>query len=400
VYNYFSKSAQSNNNQNDMLPIIFAVSDGYLRLGKTDSAAYYVDLGKRESEIVNDSVFKNYFDFQDGLIDFKRGKFSLSISKIETSLPLIKKLNDYGNIACGNYYQGESFLQTNNIEKAIEKFKTIDSVYQITKDIHPDYRKAYEHLIEHYNSTGNLKEELKYIRKLLGVDQNLNSSYKTITKNLAVSYDTPRLINQKNQIINEIESVSKMKTMMIVLSIVFLLGILFYLIISIRKKQRIEENFNKLLNESAQIINPINIESNSENIVKPLNDNNRNEIPEEIIELVKKELIVFQKEKKFLNKNLKLTSMADMFNTNTKYLSGVLNQHMGISFSNYLSDLRVSFAIDKLKEDTKFRMYTIKAIAEDSGFNNVESFSKSFYKKTGMRPSLFIKKLTKVSLDS
>ncbi|WP_438968642.1 helix-turn-helix domain-containing protein [Nonlabens sp.] len=400
VYRFYTNNAEKFNNQNNNLPIIFAVSDGYLRIGKIDSALFYVNQGKRESNILNDSVFENYFNFQKGLIDFKQGKYLQSVSKIENSLPLIKKLNDYGNIICGYYHQGESFLKTNNNSKAIEKFKAIDSLYQITKDIHPDYRKGYEHLIKHYDSTGNLKEELKYIRKLLDVDQNLNSNYKTVSKNLSESYDTPKLINQKDQIINEIESISRMKTIMIASSTVFLLGVLFYLIVSLRKKRRIEENFKKLLNESAQIVQPVHNENDFENEVKTINGNNRSEIPEEIIELIKNELIDFQKEKKFLDKNLKLTTMADLFNTNTKYLSGVLNQHMGISFSSYLSNLRVSFAIDKLKEDTKFRKYTIKAIAEESGFNSAESFSKSFHKKTGMRPSLFIKKLNKMSLDS
>jgi len=40
-------------------------------------------------------------------------------------------------------------------------------------------------------------------------------------------------------------------------------------------------------------------------------------------------------------------------------------------------------------------MYTIKALASESGFNTTEAFSKSFYKKTGIYPSYFIKELKK-----
>jgi AraC-like DNA-binding protein len=389
VYNYYSQVTNPNYRLNNKLPIVFAVSDGYLRLGKLDSAAYYIDKGKLESRISKDSAFENYFNFQDGLVDFKKGNYFESISKIENSMPLISILNDFGNITCGNYYLGESFLKINKTQKAIEKFKTIDSVYQITHDIHPDYRRAYEHLIKYHETTGNLKEELKYVKKLLEVDQNLNLSYKIISKNLAESYDTPKLINEKNRIINQINSSSNLKSFLIVISTIFLAGILAFLIISLKRKKRVEENFRKLLDDSVQIIEPVVVDTNS-----------KNEVPEEIIKLIKVALMQFEKERKYLEKNLKLTTMADRFNTNTKYLSAILNQHMGISFSNYLSNLRVSFAIDNLKKDPKFRMYTIRAIAEESGFNNSESFSKSFYKKTGMRPSLFIKKLTKISLDS
>jgi AraC-like DNA-binding protein len=46
-----------------------------------------------------------------------------------------------------------------------------------------------------------------------------------------------------------------------------------------------------------------------------------------------------------------------------------------------------------LKEDQKFRKYTIKAIAIEIGFNTDQAFSKAFHKKTGVFPSSFIKEL-------
>ncbi|TSE03808.1 AraC family transcriptional regulator [Aquimarina algiphila] len=51
--------------------------------------------------------------------------------------------------------------------------------------------------------------------------------------------------------------------------------------------------------------------------------------------------------------------------------------------------------IGKLKEDRIFRKYTVKAIAQDIGFNNAEAFAKAFYKKTGIYPWYFIKELEK-----
>ena len=40
------------------------------------------------------------------------------------------------------------------------------------------------------------------------------------------------------------------------------------------------------------------------------------------------------------------------------------------------------------------------AIAQEVGFNNSESFSKAFYKKTGIYPSYFIKQLEKENKKS
>ncbi|RKN13156.1 AraC family transcriptional regulator, partial [Aquimarina sp. AD1] len=59
------------------------------------------------------------------------------------------------------------------------------------------------------------------------------------------------------------------------------------------------------------------------------------------------------------------------------------------------NELRIDFVVEKLKSDSKFRKYTIKAIANDIGFNTTDAFSRSFHKKTGIFPSFFLKQLEK-----
>src|SRR5690606_14623444 len=94
-------------------------------------------------------------------------------------------------------------------------------------------------------------------------------------------------------------------------------------------------------------------------------------------------------------KKYTLNSLAKELNTNSTYLSKVINSSMQVNFSNYLNNLRVEYAIEKLAKSEKFRSYTIKAIAEESGFSTAQSFSTAFYKITGIYPSYFIKRLNK-----
>ena len=101
----------------------------------------------------------------------------------------------------------------------------------------------------------------------------------------------------------------------------------------------------------------------------------------------------FESECNFTKKNLTLNKLAKTFNTNTAYLSKVINHYKNESFSSYLNNLRIEYAIQELKNNGIFRNYTIAAIAKEIGFNNPESFSKAFYKKTGIYPSYFIKQL-------
>lgn len=88
-----------------------------------------------------------------------------------------------------------------------------------------------------------------------------------------------------------------------------------------------------------------------------------------------------------------MNSLAKEINTNSSYLSKVINITKSESFAHYLNNLKIDFAVDKLSKDKKFKSFTIKAIAEDSGFNTAQSFTNAFYKKTGIYPSYFIKQL-------
>jgi AraC-like DNA-binding protein len=48
-----------------------------------------------------------------------------------------------------------------------------------------------------------------------------------------------------------------------------------------------------------------------------------------------------------------------------------------------------------LKKDKILRNYTNKALAEEVGFSSTQRFANSFFARTGMPTSYFIKELTK-----
>lgn len=116
-------------------------------------------------------------------------------------------------------------------------------------------------------------------------------------------------------------------------------------------------------------------------------------IPIELVNKILKLLSKFQNNHEYILHDVTLFNLAKKFKTNTKYLSQIINQHKGKSFNNYINSLRINYTIEKLKTDTRFRKYSINAIANEVGFNTSESFSKAFYKNTGIKPSYFIKEL-------
>ena len=118
-------------------------------------------------------------------------------------------------------------------------------------------------------------------------------------------------------------------------------------------------------------------------------------ISDDIIASILDGLQSFEKTKQFLSLKVTLNSLAKDLNTNSNYLSKVVNHHKKTSFANYINSLRIDYFINLVKKDSTLRKYTIKAIATEVGFSNAESFSKAFVKHKGIRPSYFLKELEK-----
>ena len=118
-------------------------------------------------------------------------------------------------------------------------------------------------------------------------------------------------------------------------------------------------------------------------------------ISESLIQDILKRLEVFEKQKKYLQTNVSLQSLSKDLQTNPNYLSRVINFNRDKNFSQYLNDLRMGYALENLQENSTFLKYSIKAIALECGYRNATSFSRAFYKQTGLYPSFYIKQLNK-----
>ncbi len=112
-----------------------------------------------------------------------------------------------------------------------------------------------------------------------------------------------------------------------------------------------------------------------------------------IIDPIMSNLDAFELKKQFLSQKVSLHDLATSFSINPRYLSKVINLQKDKSFPRYINDLRVDYALKELTENQKFRKFTIKAIASDCGFKSSESFSRAFYKRHGIFPSYYIKKI-------
>lgn len=104
-------------------------------------------------------------------------------------------------------------------------------------------------------------------------------------------------------------------------------------------------------------------------------------------------LEAFEKGALYNNKGMSLSFLAGELNTNTKYLSYVINQHKCTDFKTYINRLRINYIVDKLINDEKYRQYKISILADECGFSSHSKFAAVFKAVTDYSPSAYIKYL-------
>lgn len=107
---------------------------------------------------------------------------------------------------------------------------------------------------------------------------------------------------------------------------------------------------------------------------------------------IQKELIEYMDQQPYHKLNFNIEDIADSLNTNTRYLSQVINESFEMNFFNFVNKYRIIEAKEILKSQDSEK-YTIEGIAKMVGFNSKSSFNSAFKKTTGVTPSEFKKRV-------
>lgn len=116
-------------------------------------------------------------------------------------------------------------------------------------------------------------------------------------------------------------------------------------------------------------------------------------IPKEKEEELLLRLEQFEESKKYLDNNMSLATLAATLETNTKYLSEIINKYKDKNFNTYINELRVKHVVQLLSTDPTYLQYKISYIAEIGGFTSHSAFTNVFKSVTGFSPNEYIQNL-------
>lgn len=104
----------------------------------------------------------------------------------------------------------------------------------------------------------------------------------------------------------------------------------------------------------------------------------------------------FEKSDRFLNPEISLAVLAGQLETNTKYLSEVINKYKGKNFNSYINHLRINYIAYLLKTQPEYLNYKVSYLATISGFSSHSSFATVFKSVTGVSPNVYIQQINQL----
>jgi len=363
----------------------------YNRQGNYGHVTEINTLGLQECKNLGIQKLEVYFIHSEGINEYFKKDYASSIKKIQSSIEDLKHKKDFGNESVGYFYIGKDYWALGKFEMAIPYFKKVDHLFNTKGYIRPDLREMYELLINYYKTKDNPKLQLYYIDQLLKADRVLNETFKYLVGKINKEYQTQELLLEKEKIQQLLDKKNSNYSVLIVFTMLLFLGFLFMTFRYYRNRKLYKKNYDELMQKNYK----------TEETIKPRQRTEKPailDINPETVTIILKQLEKFEKEKKFLERDMTLSKLSTTFNSNPRYLSNIIRHYRDKVFTEYINDLRIDYVIELLQSDKKARLFTNKALAEEAGFSSTQLFVNVFKAKTGMPTAFFIEQIKKQKL--
>ncbi|WP_298420790.1 AraC family transcriptional regulator [uncultured Kordia sp.] len=373
--------------------ILMNIPDTYLRMQEVDlgdftkEASYY---NKLALKISTKEKYTNYyytFLLNEVIIEFEKENHAKSIAIAEEIIEYGLSVKDEAQLCTSYFYIGKNNYKVKNYEQAILYLEKAYDIISKSKRKYSNERLLHDMLAMSYTFIGNSKKTQFHLEKYKELrDEKSRTDIKVISnihKRSDVVDLEDRIIEQNKRIKTEKTRKIWLYIISIILVVLLIISIIFYKI----KVKRIQKNVENVLEK----VKKLEKQQQKQKTVSTASISEK--VTDSKAKLILKKLKKFEDAEEFLSQDCSLSFVAEKLDSNTSYISNVINNYKNQTFKSYITELRINAALIRLKNDHKLRSYTIKAIAEDFGFKRQETFSKAFKSQTGIYPSQYLKKL-------
>lgn len=349
-----AKKAENNNLKNSFLINLVRVT---CSLKDVENAKKYYKILQETPPDVNIDDWKYYLIYNKASISFAENKYedaikahleALKFAK-EKKLGVTKEMYQENEIA--NVYlclkDFENALKWGKLceERALKKKNTELLV------------NAYNVLYITYGNKGDDNNEKKYHHLYTEMKDSLYNIYSFFES-------TYKLKEYENKQMKSTYSSRSIMILLAIIIIVILISTYFY-----KKRHKKEEEEKEKKNDNDTVL---------------LNDDQIEEIYVKIDKLMNDTKYIY-------NPDFSLQMLADDIQSNTKYVSWVINNKYQQNFKSLLNNKRIEEACKMLEDDDICKNYTIQSIYEKIGYKNATSFIRAFKKIVGTTPAEYRK---------
>ncbi|WP_394747731.1 helix-turn-helix domain-containing protein [Spongiimicrobium salis] len=328
-----------------------------------------------EKEILEASIYTNLGKTHINLGDHERAIFYLRKSEA-----FLLETKNTSNVYFQNiFFQAEAEWKLNKPLNALEILeKGFDHLS--SDEYPPKLLEMYDLAVLLSKELGDLEKENEYSRRRREVSDAIHENDVTtrVLENRALSKEN-KILSSKNEIIGD-----NLKFTLKLLGILVVL-LLIIVIIYLRNAKLNKRKFDVL---ALKMENEVHIPKKNYPSLK---------IADEKAKVILEKLQKLEHAHFYISKDCTLHSTSKKLKTNTTYLSKIINGHMQKSFNEYINEMRIYYVLEQIKENSKYRNYTIDAIAKELGYKSTNTFTNAFKKYTGLKPSFYIKKMEKTT---
>ena len=369
------------------LSSLHSLAISYNKIGDFENCFITNKLGKQTAEAIDNTIMMTYFRHSDGVNFYSLGQYKESVEELLSTLPLLIKRGDLANQTVAHFYIGRSYWALGNFNKALTHFGNVDKALD-QEYTRADLREMYELLIRKYKEENNAEQVLFYINRVYKADSLLAKNHGNLSRQIRTGLDSSE-IEQYKAYANAVIRKKNIYVAVIFILCISLIGALATMRFRYQKKKR------QFLDKCEELEHRQDEGTAKSQAVRSEDFN----ISTDTVEIIVKKLRKFESSKQYLDVNMNLTVMMQLFSINSKYIAMVIWRYHHRKANEYINDLKVNHIIELLKTHKKYREYSLKALSEEGGFGSTSRFTRAFVEVTSVKPLCYIAQLGDSTTD-